>query len=366
MTTLSLSAQADRFDRSHCNDQLSLNLPVPPTPATRPPEERGIARDEVKLLVLDRRTGRTEHGVFHRLADYLQPGDLLVVNTSKTLAASLPALLLRGGEPMRIHLASRITSTTYIVERRDAQGAADERPFQVGDRIAMGTHHATVIGRFHPNSRLWYLECNADLWQLAETIGRPIRYGYLQSQPDLADFQTVFARDLGSAEMPSAGRPFTERVLAGLAKKGIRIAEITLHTGVSSHEVKGALSDHPFLPEWYSVPEVTAELVNEARAQGRRVIAVGTTVVRALATTTDPATGLVRSESGWTTVVITPDTPVPSITGLVTGLHDNDTSHLAMLYAFVQRDALVAAYTEAVARGYLWHEFGDSNLILSC
>ncbi|WAH44467.1 S-adenosylmethionine:tRNA ribosyltransferase-isomerase [Alicyclobacillus fastidiosus] len=364
MKSLPAQHQADKLERGSANLSLSLGLPVSPTPATRPPEERGIARDEVKLLVLDRRTGQTQHAVFYRLADYLHPGDLLVVNTSKTLPASLPALLLQGGESMRIHLASRITETTYIVERRDAQGAADERPFQVGDRIALCMHHATVIGRFHPDSRLWYLECKADLWQLAERIGRPIRYGYLQSQPDIADFQTVFARDVGSAEMPSAARPFTERVLRGIEKKGIRIAEITLHTGVSSHEVKGSLSDHPFLPEWYSVPEETAALVNRARAQGRRVIAVGTTVVRALATATNPTTGLVRPESGWTSVVITPDTPVSSVTGLVTGLHDNDTSHLAMLYAFIHRDALAAAYAEAVKRGYLWHEFGDSNLIL--
>lgn len=343
---------------------LSLNLSAPPLPATQTPEERGLARDEVRLLVLHRDTGRAEHVRFHQIADYLDPGDVLVVNTSKTLPASVPATRTQTGESLRIHLALRITSTTYVVERRTAAGHADERPFETGEQLLVGGFLATVIGHFHANSRLWYIEAKDDLWQVAEQIGSPIRYGYLQSKPGLEAYQTVFAQHAGSAEMPSAARPFTPRVVAALRQKGVRIADITLHTGVSSHEVKGSLAEHPFLPEWFSVPESTAKLVNQANQEGGRVIAAGTTVVRALAAATDAQRRVVGEKSGWTTIVITPDHPVPTITGLLTGLHDDATSHLAMLYAFVRPDRLRIAYEQAVQQGYLWHEFGDSNLIL--
>jgi len=343
---------------------LSLNLSSSPVPATQTPEERGLARDEVRLLVLHRDTGRTEHVCFHQIADYLSPGDVLVVNTSKTLPASLPASLVETGEPLRIHLAQRITPTTYVVERRTATGSADEKPFETGERLLVGNVVATVIGHFHPNSRLWYVEAQGDFWQVAETIGTPIRYGYLQSKPGLEAYQTVFAQHPGGAEMPSAARPFSPRVMAALRQKGVHIANITLHTGVSSHEVKGSLTEHPFLPEWFSVPQTTADIVNQANQERRRVIATGTTVVRALAAATRATNCIVEAKSGWTTIVITPNNPVPTVTSLLTGLHNDATSHLAMLYAFVRPDRLRLAYEEAVHRGYLWHEFGDSNLIL--
>lgn len=273
------------------------------------------------------------------------------------------------GKPLRIHLSNRITRSIYIVERRSAEGGPNEEPFAVGDRLAIGANSsaamATVIGRFHPNSRLWYIECRSDLWKLAARVGEPIRYGYLQSKPDVNAFQTMFARDLGSAEMPSAARAFTPRVVSSLQERGVLFAEITLHTGVSSHEVAGPLAEHPFLPEWFSVPSETAELVNRTNAAGRRVVAVGTTVVRALAAATSPATGRVDARRGWTDIVITPEHPVPSVTGLITGMHESDTSHLAMLFSFVSPDKLRQAYQSALERGYLWHEFGDINLILS-
>lgn len=352
------------------NIDLSLPLSQLPLPATCPPEERGTPRDEVRLLVLHKATGCTEHVRFHQLAEFLDPGDVVIINTSKTLAASLPAYLVQTGSRLRIHVATKMTQSIYIVERRTGRGEPDETPFQIGERIQIGEKGnatafamATVIGRFHPNSRLWYVECHTDLWALSEEIGRPIRYSYLNGERALDEFQTVFARDVGSAEMPSAARPFTARIVNELTRRGIRMGDITLHTGVSSHEVQGPLMAHPFLPEWYRVTAQTADMVNEARRQGRRVIAVGTTVVRALATATRE-NGEVQAQEGWTTTIITPNAPAIAVTGLITGLHESDTSHLAMLYAFVAREKLRVAYEEAADRGYLWHEFGDSNLIL--
>ncbi len=343
---------------------LSLHLSAPTLPATTTPEERGLNRDEVRLLVLKKDTGKTEHVRFHQIADYLNPGDVLVVNTSQTLPASLAAMTVKTGAPLRIHVALRITPRTFVIERRTAAGEADARSFETGDELLIGGVHAAVIGRFHPHSRLWYVEAKDDLWRLAELSGQPIRYGYLLSKPGIEAYQTVFAKHPGSAEMPSAARPFSDRVVAALSKKGVIIADVTLHTGVSSHEVTGPLAEHPFLPEWFSVPDATADAINRANREGRRVIAAGTTVVRALAAATDAERPVVAGKSGWTTIVITPDNPVPTVTSLITGLHDDATSHLAMLYAFVRPDWLRAAYEEAIEREYLWHEFGDSNLIL--
>jgi S-adenosylmethionine:tRNA ribosyltransferase-isomerase len=159
--------------------------------------------------------------------------------------------------------------------------------------------------------------------------------------------------------MPSAGRPFTPEVVADLVRHGIGTAPITLHTGVSSLEGHEA----PY-PERYRVPRATAALVNAMREGGGRVVAVGTTVVRALATVTDDR-GLVHPGAGWTEVVVTPDGPRPPVDGLLTGWHEPEASHLLMLEAVAGRGPVVRAYEAANRLGYLWHEFGDSHLLLA-
>jgi len=172
-------------------------------------------------------------------------------------------------------------------------------------------------------------------------------------------YQTVFATEPGSAEMPSAGRPFTPELVTRLVSRGIEIAPVLLHTGVASLE-----SHEPPFEEFYRVPRRTAERVAAARRAGHRVIAVGTTVVRALETVTDER-GTFPGE-GWTSLVITPDRPVRSVTGLITGLHEPRATHLALLERVAsKRCHLERAYAEARQRRYLWHEFGDSHLILA-
>jgi S-adenosylmethionine:tRNA ribosyltransferase-isomerase len=193
--------------------------------------------------------------------------------------------------------------------------------------------------------------------------GQPIRYGYLKDGYALAHYQTLFARVPGSAEMPSAAYPFTGRVVQSLEDRGVHIAPITLHTGVSSLEVQvDDLEGHTLYPEPFRVPCLTAEAVNQARTDKRRVIAVGTTVVRALESAW--AGGRVRAAAGFTRLYIRPGRPVRAIDGLLTGWHDPATSHLAMLYAFAGKGVIQEAYTEAVRASYRWHEFGDSHLIL--
>jgi len=358
------------------NLDLSLHLSTPPVPATMPPESRGLARDAVKMLVIHKDTGATEHTSFCRIGDVLRAGDVLVVNTSKTLPASLQVLQRHNGAQMILHVAAQVTAHGFIVERRTALDGPDDAAFGInelldviGGQTGQAAAQLAVMGRYHPNSRFWYVESDADLWAVSRHVGQPIRYGYLQEAVPLKAFQTIFARDGGSAEMPSAARPFSHRVVRDLAMHGVKLATVTLHTGVSSQEVTDGLENHPFLPEWYRVPAATARVINDARAHGGRIIAVGTTVVRALESAALAGVdgvdgGQIVARSGWTMHVVTPHTPPRVATGLLTGFHDNDTSHLAMLYAFVQDGWLRSAYEEAIARGYLWHEFGDINLIL--
>jgi S-adenosylmethionine:tRNA ribosyltransferase-isomerase len=184
--------------------------------------------------------------------------------------------------------------------------------------------------------------------------GKPIRYAHEPHDHPLADHQTIFAAEPGSAEMPSAGRPFTRRAVAALRARGVSIAKLVLHTGVSSQE----RGERPY-PERYRVPKATAAFANRAR----RVIAVGTTVVRALETVTDER-GAVHPGEGWTSLVVTPERGVRAVDGLITGWHEPDASHLLMLEAIAGRELLERSYAAAVEHGYRWHEFGDSHLIL--
>jgi S-adenosylmethionine:tRNA ribosyltransferase-isomerase len=195
-------------------------------------------------------------------------------------------------------------------------------------------------------------------------FGTPIRYGYLDRPlPSLDAFQTIFARVPGSAEMPSAGRPFTARLVGRLIAKGISIHAVTLHTGVSSLETEADdLEYQAFYPEPFRVTAETAAAINAARRCRRPVVAVGTTVVRALASAT---TGDgVRPARGFTRRVVRPRRPAIVVDGLVTGLHDAKGSHIALLEALAGKAMVADGYDAAATAGYLWHEFGDSHLIL--
>jgi S-adenosylmethionine:tRNA ribosyltransferase-isomerase len=208
--------------------------------------------------------------------------------------------------------------------------------------------------------RLWVaaLHLRAPVDQWLANHGRPIRYHYVPRDWPLDYYQTVFAQDAGSAEMPSAGRPFSAALVAELVSRAVSVVPITLHCAVASLEAHEAP-----VAERFSVPESTADLVNQTRRRGHRVIAVGTTVVRALETVTSDS-GQVHPARGWTDLVITAGRPVRAVDGMITGWHEPAASHLAMLEAIAGHDLLMRSYQAALACGYLWHEFGDSHLIL--
>ena len=347
----------------------TLDFELPPAAeATMPPEARGLRRDQVRLLVARAATDIT-HTRFTHLADHLSPGDLVVVNDSATLPAAVDGKRVSGA-PVTVHFSGPLPGDrdfpVWVVELRPgprADGPIDDA--HAGDHVSLpGKARLTLLGSYpdgrRHSPRLWaaHLDGIPDLLAYLGAHGRPITYAYVDRPWPLSSYQTVFATKPGSAEMPSAGRPFTPSVLRDLVRRGVFVATVTLHTGVSSPE-----AGEPPIPERYDVPAATADLVNLTRSRGRRVVAVGTTVTRALETVASPD-GVVHAGSGVTDLVLGRDRRARVVTGLVTGWHAPGATHLSLLQAVAGDELVERAYAEAVSNGYLWHEFGDSCVLL--
>lgn len=341
--------------------RLRFELP-PELEAGSPPEARGLTRDGVRMLVAERSSGRLVHSTFALLPAFLEPGDLVVVNTSGTIPAAVDAVGADGA-PVVVHLSTRLDDDCWVVEPRRPVGRQSERwsGSPVPRAMALATDATlTLVTPYLESDRLWVAEL--DLPQPVLTWltvhGRPIRYGYVDRPWPVSAYQNVYVTEPGSAEMPSAGRPFTPEVITRLVAKGVGVTPIVLHTGVASLE-----ADELPYPEHVVVPQVTAARVNATREAGGRIIAIGTTVVRALESAVADD-GKVDAMDGWTDLVITPERGVRVVDGLLTGWHEPEASHLLMLEAVAGREILEASYAASLAESYLWHEFGDVHLLL--
>ena len=320
--------------------------------ATAPPERRGRGRDGVRLLVTDCATRSHAHARFFELPDYLRSGDLLVVNDSATVPAAIPARRAND-ETLPLHVSTRIDERIWMAEPRGTVLCGEELRLPAGGS-------AVMIAPVEPEyPRLWYawFQLPLPMGEYLATHGEPIRYGYVRERFPLRDYQTIFAREPGSAEMPSAARPFTRRVVEKLRSGGIALATVTLHCGVASFEAP----ERPPI-ERFAVPHATAQAVNRARAEGRRVIAIGTTPLRALESSV--LDGEVVASSGWTELVIDERHRLRAADGLLTGFHGSTATHRWLLGAFADRELVDAAYEEDANGGYFCHEFGDTHLIV--
>ena len=335
---------------------------APALEAHEPPEARGLARDEVRLLVARLSDASISHHTFADLPDLLEPGDVVVVNISATIPAALPGTRQDGANIM-VHFATRaphLDDDWRVIEIRSADGTKPMR-LRAGERLKLrGGALLDLVAPYASGQRLMLAHFRGETLvdEHLERHGEPIRYSHVQRPWPLEAYQNVYAISPGSAEMPSAGRPLTRELISRLVAREIAVTPITLHCGVSSPE-----SHEPPFPEWYEVPERTAELIAAARGRGGRVIAVGTTVVRAL----ESAGGPERcscARSGWTGLVVTPERGVSIVDGLITGWHEPEASHLQLLEALTGPELLARSYDAALDAGYLWHEFGDSHLIL--
>jgi S-adenosylmethionine:tRNA ribosyltransferase-isomerase len=334
--------------------------------ATEPPELRGLRRDGVRLMIAT--PAGIGHTVFFRLADHLRAGDVLVVNTSATVPGQLDGERKRS--PVIVHVANRLADSTRVVELRSApDAAAPILDGRVGEQLGLPAHGLVELIAPYPGSgssptgvgnRLWRARVTAPgiLSDYLREQARPISYGYLKGSFPISAYQTIFSLHPGSAEMPSAARPFSAELVTRLVTQGVIFAPITLHTGLSSQDAGEAPQ-----PEWFQVSQETADLVSSSRARGGRVIAVGTTATRAIESAAQPD-GTVTAASGWTELVISPDRPVRVVDGLITGWHHPDASHLLLVESVAGAELTQRTYDAAVAEHYLWHEFGDSCLFL--
>ena len=350
----------------------SFTLP-PELVAKGPPERLGLARDAVRLMVIDR---GEKYGIYHTrfygIGKFLIPGDLMIFNTSRTIPACLTGYVKPAGPLVEVRLAEHLADDSWLALLRCQQV---DNPFSCGISKGMQIEFAqglvaTVYNHDERIQRLWkigFSKSGTELFESFYSIGQPIRYEYVSEPWDLDYYQTVYATNPGSAEMPSAGRPFTWKLIFDLKRNGINMAYISLHTGLSSYLDADLDQRHVASEEEYFISSKTAEQINKTHDQGGRIIAVGTTVVRALETAaiTDSIGKVnVKPGHGYTRLYIGTNHSLKVVNGLLTGLHEPEASHLDLLTAFLPPELIHQAYEEAVQRKYLWHEFGDMNLIL--
>ena len=327
--------------------------------ASTPVEIEQGARDAVRLLVTT--PAGHEHATFADLPRFLSAGDLLVANESATLAASLEARGPSG--TYTLDLSTRYAEGLWLAEPRWDPAHPGPMPIEAGEEPRVGDATVRYVAPYPGIRRLWFITADRPLEPILEHAGVPIHYGYVPKIWPLEAYQSLFSRVPGSVEMPSAARPITPRIREALEGAGIRFASVLLHSGVSSLEIEtDKVEEQAVYPEPFQVSQATADLVNRTREGGHRVVAIGTTVVRALESSWTPDG--VRARGGFTRLFVHPGNPVRSIDGLLTGFHDPVTSHLAMLAALIGLPRVMEAYRAAIGNGYRWHEFGDSHLIL--
>ncbi len=349
----------------------TFNFTVPKElEASAPREARGERRDQARLLVIHRKSGQIEHRRFYQIVDYLRPGDVVVLNISSTVPAALPGTTSDGQE-IEMRLSSHYSSNGNGSGRIwQAVFKPDSAVIKPGLELLFGNGAltATVRKKRERIPKLWEIEfdpTDRPMQAWLEELGRPIKYDYVPDTWGLDFYQTAYAAVPGSSEMPSAGRAFTPELLQQIEGRGVALAKIILHTGVSNIDIETAqVEQHTMYEEWYQVSPEAAETINHARASGGRILAIGTTPTRTLETVADEQ-GIVYPGEGWTSLYITPGYRFKAIDALVTGLHEAKTTRLVLASAFAgDAELVLKAYNEAIQQGYLWHEFGDLSLIL--
>ena len=349
---------------------LKFSLP-PELEASEPPEARGLERDQVRLMISNYSSDQIRHARFYDLPDFLNRGDLIVINPSRTRNSALMGNRA-DGSLLELHLSTHLEDDLWTVEVRSLNVMGKSKHLddaQAGETLSLpDAASATLLGPYisdcndnsTPSETVWQATLNLPipLEDYLAQHGFPIRYNYVKERWPLPYYQTLYATETGSAEMPSAGRPFTPELMGRLKSEGIEIAPLILHTGISNLE-----SHEPPYKEFYRVPPETAELVNEAHRSGKRVVAVGTTVIRALESLTN-ADGVTHAGEGWTCLVISSKHGLRTANALLTGMHEPEASHLAILETLAGLSHIKTAYKAALQEGYLWHEFGDLHLIL--
>ena len=326
-------------------------------------QEPADPRDSARLMCLDRRTGQVEHRIFHDLPQLLQPGDLLVVNNSKVLPARLIGQKVPTGAVCEVLLLRQVKGDTWECLAKPG------KRLQPGTRLTFGD--GTLTAQIEQteedgNKLVTFFYDTETLYEKLDSFGKMPLPPYITKQlEDQSQYQTVYAKELGSAAAPTAGLHFTPELMDTLRGLGIRITEVTLHVGLGTFRpVKEEnIADHVMQSEWYSVSEETAQLIRQTKAEGHRVISVGTTSCRTLESVAKKY-GEIRACSGDTDIFLYPGCEFRCIDGLITNFHLPESTLIMLVSAFCGYEHTMEAYKIAVQEKYRFFSFGDAMLII--
>ena len=332
------------------------------------PEER-IAqtplenREESRLMVLNKETGETTDGIFKDVISYLNAGDCLVLNDTRVLPARLFGVKEDTGAKVEFLLLKQEEGDTWEVLVKPAKRV------KVGTTIVFGDGElkATCTEELEHGGRKISFTYDGIFYEILDALGSMPLPPYIKEQLDEKDrYQTVFARERGSAAAPTAGLHFTERLLDEIRKKGVNIAFITLHVGLGTFRPVSvdSIDEHEMHAEYYEMTEETAELLNETKRNGGRIITVGTTSTRTLETIASKHNGSFQAESGWTDIFIYPGYEFKAINGMITNFHLPKSTLIMLISALAGRENVLAAYNQAVEKNYRFFSFGDAMLIV--
>ncbi|MEI2439317.1 tRNA preQ1(34) S-adenosylmethionine ribosyltransferase-isomerase QueA [Priestia megaterium] len=320
-------------------------------------------RDASRLMVLNKETGNVKHHMFHDLLDYVQEGDCLVLNDTRVLPARLFGTKEDTGANIEVLLLKQTQGDTWETLVKPAKRVKE------GTVISFGDGRLTAVCKETSDQGGRLLEFNYEgiFYEVLEQLGEMPLPPYIKERLDDQErYQTVFAREQGSAAAPTAGLHFTEEMLEQLKEKGVHIAFLTLHVGLGTFRPVSVddLEEHDMHSEFYQVSEGTAALLNSVREKGGRIISVGTTSTRTLETIATEHNGKFVASSGWTNIFIFPGYEFKAIDGMITNFHLPKSTLIMLVSALVGRENVISAYEQAVAEKYRFFSFGDAMLIL--
>lgn len=320
-------------------------------------------RDASRLMVLNKETGSVKHHMFHDLLDYVQEGDCLVLNDTRVLPARLFGIKEDTGANIEVLLLKQTQGDTWETLVKPAKRVKE------GTVISFGDGRLTAVCKETSDQGGRLLEFNYEgiFYEVLEQLGEMPLPPYIKERLDDQErYQTVFAREQGSAAAPTAGLHFTEEMLEQLKEKGVHIAFLTLHVGLGTFRPVSVddLEEHDMHSEFYQVSEGTAALLNSVREKGGRIISVGTTSTRTLETIATEHNGKFVASSGWTNIFIFPGYEFKAIDGMITNFHLPKSTLIMLVSALAGRENVISAYEQAVAEKYRFFSFGDAMLIL--
>jgi S-adenosylmethionine:tRNA ribosyltransferase-isomerase len=320
-------------------------------------------RADSRLMVLNKQTGEIKHDIFKHISDYLRPGDCLVLNDTKVLPARLFGVKEETGAKIEVLLLKQEDNDCWETLVKPAKRVKEGTVILFGD----GMLKATCVGMKEHGGRILQFTYEGIFYEVLDTLGEMPLPPYIKEQLEDRDrYQTVYAREQGSAAAPTAGLHFTKELLKEIEAMGVHLAFITLHVGLGTFRPVSVddVTEHEMHAEFYQMSEETAQLLNEVRQKGGRIISVGTTSTRTLETIARDHDGVFKAQSGWTDIFIYPGFTFRAIDGMITNFHLPKSTLVMLVSALAGRENVLRAYEEAVKQKYRFFSFGDAMLII--